>query len=87
MNPFKVGTFAEFENYLRAIGLTKTAQSTATGTFWRSSQNGQHVQVPDGIEGMYPDVLMQAVLSQVVAIGHIPSAPPPTSGLGDQTIN
>ncbi|MFN7725190.1 MAG: hypothetical protein ACK5QH_08985 [Rubrivivax sp.] len=82
MNPFQVKTSAAFEAYLAAIGFTKTDKVTETGTYWRSNQNGQHIQVPEGVDGFFPDFLIKTVLAQVVAIGHVPDVQSqPRSGL------
>lgn len=83
MNPFQVKTLASFESYLTAIGFTKTGTETETGTYWKSNQNGMHIQVPKDVDGFYPDFLMRLVLEQVIAIGHVPiTGGSPTSGLG-----
>ena len=85
MNPFQVKTLASFEGYLTAIGFTKTVEETDTSNFWKSNQNGKHVQVPKDVDGFYPDFLMRLVLEQVVAIGHVPMTNGfPMSGLGQQ---
>lgn len=56
--PLPVATERQIYALLRDAGYEQTEQRTATGTFWRSTETGRHVQVPDSLKGCYPDWLL-----------------------------
>lgn len=58
----RVPTEGEIQGRLLELGFTKTARSTDTGTFWKHGKTGQHLLVPDSLEGLYPDWLFDKVL-------------------------
>ncbi len=68
----RVLTQAEVEAHLRSLGYVPTTNTTATGTFWRHSQSGQHLLVPFPYEEMYPDFILQDLVRH---IGRIPTRP------------
>lgn len=70
MNPHRVPTQQEFEAQLAEKGFEKTETRTATGTFWKSKQNGKHLLVPDPYDGMYPKFILKDFEEQITKIGH-----------------
>ena len=52
---------------LKAKGLKPTKRETETGRFW-VHPSGRHVQVPNHVDGMYPEFMMdhlRAVLEEL----------------------
>lgn len=72
MNPYRVLSRENLEAELTKRGFSKTETRTSTGTFWRSSQSGKHLQVPDAYEGMYPDFILRGLNDQMEKMGQAP---------------
>lgn len=56
--PVPVPTEKQVQALLRQAGFEPTEHRTATGVYWKSAETGKHVQVPDSVEGFYPDWLL-----------------------------
>lgn len=46
-----------------------TTKRTTTGTFWICSHKGRYAQVPDPIDGMYPEVYYRHLLAVLDELG------------------
>ena len=47
------------QHLLRELGYEPTEHKTATGTLWKHKQTGRHQQVPNSLDGFYPDFILQ----------------------------
>ncbi len=47
----------EIFDRLAALGFEPTGMRSGTGEFWRHIKTDRHLQVPDSIQGYYPDWL------------------------------
>ena len=54
---------------LRSCGMEPTTKRTTTGTFWICSHKGRYAQVPDPIDGMYPEVYYRHLLAVLDELG------------------
>lgn len=72
MNPFRVASRSDVESFLDSEGYQITDMRTATGTIWVHKRTKVNIQVPDAIEGMYPDVILRDLEARV---GKIPRRP------------
>lgn len=54
----KVLSEDEVYSTLRNYGYEPTDQKTDTGTFWRHKNTDKHIQVPESVQGFYPDWLL-----------------------------
>ena len=61
----RVLTEAEVRNALSERGFKSTGVRSATGTFWAHAESDQHIQVPDPLEGFYPDWMLYDLMSRV----------------------
>ena len=52
----------EIEGRLRELGFSETAYRVDTGCIWRHDASGQHLLVPDSVQGYYPDWIFNALL-------------------------
>ncbi len=71
MNPCRVLSVADLHAALSERGFTPTPTRSRTGVFWRYSPSHQHIQVPDSLEGFYPDWMLYDLMSRISEI--IPS--------------
>lgn len=55
----RVPSEGEIFDALRDLGFEQTEVTTDTGTFWRHKENGRHLQVPNPIQGYFPDWLRE----------------------------
>lgn len=55
----------DVERVLEEKGYQKTTHRTATGTIWVHTGTGEHIQVPDPYEEMYPEVIIKDLLDIV----------------------
>ena len=69
MNPNRVATRSDVEAFLDSLGYQWTDKVTATGRFWIHKKDGTHIQVPEPIEGVFPDVILHDIEARV---GKIP---------------
>lgn len=76
----RVLTEAEMEAALIDRGFRPTASKTATGTYW-AHPSGKHIQVPNSLEGFYPDWMLYELVSRIEEIVPV-SAAHPSSDFG-----
>ena len=69
MNPKRVRSKEEVEAELASLGLTPTELTTATGRFWKSATTGRHVQVPEPLDGMYPEFILADLRGRLEELG------------------
>lgn len=55
--PDRVVSEKQLTERLKSLGYSQTTETTATGTYWRSS-GGRHLEVPFSIQGFYPDWML-----------------------------
>ena len=72
MNPHRISSKDEFEEDLKSKGFEKTAETTETGTFWRSTQTDKHILVPHPYQGMYPKFILKDFEEQLERMGQKP---------------
>ena len=46
---------SEIKGRLRELQFSETAHRTETGALWKHNPTGQHLLVPNSIQGYYPD--------------------------------
>ena len=74
----RVLTEAEVHEALSDRGFVPTETRTATGRFWVHKSTGEPIQIPDSLEGYYPDWMLYDLMSQVGEI--VPSGVSVQSG-------
>ena len=61
---------SELHDHLKSMGYKPTGEKTSTSTFWKNSKTGKHIQVPNSVQGFYPDWLLwelDAVIGKIRA--------------------
>lgn len=64
MNPHKVKTWEEVQDWLKAKGFTRTENTVDGGRYWRS-KNGRHIIVTDPTDGFYPDFIWADLVKRI----------------------
>lgn len=68
--PPKEEIFAE----LGKLGFEATGEKTDTGEFWRHKASGRHLQVPNSVQGYFPDWLIWQFWPRAVEIANMTPA-------------
>lgn len=68
----RVLTEADVHAALADRGFIRTDTRTKTGYFWAHAASDQHIQVPDSLDGFYPDWMLYDLMSRIGEI--VPSS-------------
>jgi hypothetical protein len=80
----RVLTEADVHDALSDRGFRPTDTRTATGRFWVHAGSHEHIQVPDSLDGFYPDWMLYDLMSRIGEI--LPSTADRLGGTSMQSL-